>query len=909
MSDPVSRLNAALQGRYRVERELGEGGMATVYLAEDLRHERKVALKVLKPELAAVVGAERFLSEIKTTANLKHPHILPLFDSGEADSFLFYVMPYVEGPSLRERIQREKQLPVAEAVSIARKIAGALEHAHAHGVVHRDIKPPNVLFQGDEPVVTDFGIAIAVGAAGGTRLTETGLSVGTPYYMSPEQATGDQGVGPSSDIYSLACVLYEMLVGDPPYMGSTAQAVLGKIIQGTAVSATSVRSSVPPNVDAAIRKGLEKLPADRFTSARDFSAALADPAFRHGLEEAAGAGRSGGPRWQTAAIVAGALAIGGVGGALLSGGSAEVPEAGLARYTIEPGEDTPLTSNIGGRHDLAIDPSGRMIVYEGPSGGLSVRPIDQLTAAPLRGSEGAVQPFFSPDGQWVGFTQGSPRGDVVSRISILGGAPVRVAEVGATGIYGASWSAADQIYLGVLNRGLMRAPAGGGEPELLAAPSSEDGETQYLFPAFIEGRDAVLFMIMLGGNATGAQLAALDLRSGEIERLGLEGVSPRYVATGHLVYAALDGSIRAVPFDPQRLEVTGGPVPLVEGVAVSGSGAANFSVSQGGRLVYVPGATTVAIDAWQLVWVDREGDEEQLPLPPRAYREPRVSPDGRRLATSVEDDAGMDLWVYDVRSGAGLQLTENDAINWVPIWSPDGTRIYFSSTLDAPQPASFTGTEWYGNVYSVPSDGSGPPVRMMTTEENQAIQDISPDGRTLIYTDVVDNATRWEIMTVPADGSGEPAPLVTGPSRRGTGSIAPNGRWIAYRSDESGRFEIYVQPYPGSGARVPVSIEGGVAPLWSSDSRELYYRRGDNMIMAAEITGDVVPEVVGRTPLFSALPYRRVNGNRMYHIAPDGRFLMMRPPATDGSGEPEPPHITVVLNWFEELRGRVPTGR
>ena len=240
MSDAISRLNAALEGRYAIQRELGEGGMAKVYLADDLKHERKVALKVLKPELAAVVGAERFLAEIKTTANLQHPHVLPLFDSGEADSFLFYVMPFVQGETLHDRIDREKQLPVGEAVALASKVAGALQHAHEHGVVHRDIKPGNILIQGGEPVVADFGIALAVGAGGGSRLTETGLSVGTPYYMSPEQATGDQGVGPASDIYALACVLYEMLVGEAPYLGNTAQAVLGKIIAGDPVSATSI---------------------------------------------------------------------------------------------------------------------------------------------------------------------------------------------------------------------------------------------------------------------------------------------------------------------------------------------------------------------------------------------------------------------------------------------------------------------------------------------------------------------------------------------------------------------------------------------------------------------------------------------------------------------------------------------
>jgi serine/threonine-protein kinase len=302
MSDPVARLNAALEGRYTVERKLGEGGMATVYLARDLRHNRNVALKVLKPELAAVVGADRFLAEIETTANLQHPHILPLFDSGEADGFLFYVMPYVEGETLRDRVDREKQLPVDEAVRIATAVANALQHAHDRGVIHRDIKPANILMQDGEPLVADFGIALAVGAAGGSRLTETGLSVGTPYYMSPEQATGDQTVGPASDTYALACVLYEMLVGDPPYVGSTAQAVLGKIIQGEPVSATAIRRSITANVDAAIRKALEKLPADRFTGAQDFARALADPGFRHGETAATAAGS--GALWNPVSIAA-----------------------------------------------------------------------------------------------------------------------------------------------------------------------------------------------------------------------------------------------------------------------------------------------------------------------------------------------------------------------------------------------------------------------------------------------------------------------------------------------------------------------------------------------------------------------------------------------------------------------------
>ncbi len=282
MSDPVTRLNAALSGRYAIERELGEGGMATVYLADDLKHERKVALKVLKPELAAVVGAERFLAEIKTTANLTHPHILPLHDSGEADSFLFYVMPHIEGESLRERIDREKQLGVDDAVGITQKVANALDYAHENGVVHRDIKPGNILLSAQgEPLVADFGIALAVAQAGAGRITETGLSLGTPHYMSPEQATGDRDVDPRSDVYALGCVLYEMLAGQPPFLAATAQAVLVKILTADAPSITSERRTVPPHVGHALARALEKLPADRFTSAAEFAAALGDPSFTY----------------------------------------------------------------------------------------------------------------------------------------------------------------------------------------------------------------------------------------------------------------------------------------------------------------------------------------------------------------------------------------------------------------------------------------------------------------------------------------------------------------------------------------------------------------------------------------------------------------------------------------------------
>ena len=356
MSGVIDRLNAALEGRYRIERELGEGGMATVFLADDLRHDRKVALKVLKPELAAVVGAERFLAEIKTTANLQHPHILPLFDSGEADSFLFYVMPYVEGESLREKLEREQQLPVEDALAITEKVAAALQYAHEQGVVHRDIKPANILMSRGEPLVADFGIALALGSAG-ARLTETGLSMGTPYYMSPEQALGDQPVTESSDTYALACVLYELLAGSPPHTGPTAQAVLARIIAGHAPPVREQRPSVPPNVDAALRRALERVPADRFPSPGAFARATADPSFRYGEAEAEAAALAAGRRSRWLLGLAGALAL----GALVGWGLAT---ATRAEDGASAGASRPLQLTFSGQAARpAITPEGDAVAY------------------------------------------------------------------------------------------------------------------------------------------------------------------------------------------------------------------------------------------------------------------------------------------------------------------------------------------------------------------------------------------------------------------------------------------------------------------------------------------------------------------------------------------------------------------
>ena len=639
MSDPVTRLNAALESRYAIERELGEGGMATVYLAEDLKHNRKVALKVLKPELAAVVGAGRFLAEIKVTANLQHPHILPLFDSGEADSFLFYVMPYVEGESLRDRLDREKQLPVDEAVRIATAVANALDHAHRHKVIHRDIKPANILLQDGEPVVADFGIALAVGAAGSSRLTETGLSLGTPYYMSPEQATGDQPVGASTDTYALGSVLYEMLVGEPPYPGTTAQAVLGKIIVGKPVSATEQRPAIPANVDAALRKALEKLPADRFTSAQDFVRALGDEHFRYG-EAVAGVADEGGGPWNRVSIAMTALAAVStltLGWSLLRTDPPE-PPGPVTRVSVLMGEDQSFHP---GRGELDLSTDGSLMVSRGRGdegqAQLWLRRWDALEATPVRNTDGASYQAISPDGREVAFgASGSIR-----VVPLEGGVSRTLTD---SAFCCPSWSPeGDWVYYSNLSRGLSRVPASGGPSEVVTQLDTAAGDGLHVLADALPGGRVILYQAE-ASNQTNQRIQALDLESGEVKDL-TPGQAPRYSPTGYLLFMdANEGTLLAAPFDAKNLELTGAALPVAEGVLRDQYGSPFWDISTSGRLVYRTGTGT-ASDVTP-VWVERDGTFREVD-PGWEFRgndnlsSLALSPDGTRLV-HVDHGLGQD---------------------------------------------------------------------------------------------------------------------------------------------------------------------------------------------------------------------------------------------------------------------------
>ncbi len=876
MSDVLQRLGAALAEQYAIERELGAGGMATVYLARDLKHDRHVALKVLRPELAAVLGIERFLSEIRVTAHLQHPHILPLFDSGQAGGLIYYVMPHVEGESLRQRLERERQLPIEEAVSLAAGVASALDYAHRHSVIHRDIKPENILFQDGEAVVADFGIALALSAAGGSRLTETGLSLGTPQYMSPEQATGDRLIDARSDIYSLASVLYEMLAGEPPHTGPTVQSVIAKVVTDRPRPLRQLRESVPPYVETAVLKGLAKVPADRFQTAAQFVDALARPGWAGTLATtapdaaAAGPGRTG----RRAVRDVAPWAVVGLATGLALWVSVrprpDPPARPVARFTLVLPPGAPLSDFVG--PTVALSPDGSRIIYVSsvPTGSQLVsRRLDELESVPLVGPQNARNPFFSPDGRWVAYFSGSR----LYKLPLAGGPASLVADVPGLA-FGATWGETDTIVLRA-DRGLMAVAAAGGEPRLLLQADTSRGES-YLFPHYLPDGKVLLLQIRSQGMD---RLGALTLATGKLTRFEQPGSNPRYVSSGYVVVATRRGTLLAVPFDASRLEITGSAVPVADGVVVGPGGGARMGMSRDGAFAYVTGPLVQR----ELVLVDRAGKARALPAEPQAYIAPRLSPDGRRIAVEVAepDFVNSDVWLYDIAQHTRTRLTF-DQTGHRPIWTPDGRRIVYSR-----------GQFSQGDLYWIPADGTGPAQSLLVAPEDQWAGDVTPDGRTLLFRSGGAGPVR-SIHTLPLQGPRTPRVFLANQFDNHSPALSPDGHWVAYVSNESGRLEVYVRPFPGPGGRWQVSLAGGTEPVWAGNGRELFYRNGTRMMVAA-IALHPTFTVGARRVLFEG-NYLNDPVYRSYDVTRDGRsFVLVRSPKPLGD-------FIVVLNWFDQLR-------
>ena len=887
MNPPAERLSAALADRYRIERELGQGGMATVYLAQDIKHDRKVALKVLKPELAAVLGADRFVVEIKTTASLQHPHILPLFDSGTADGFLFYVMPFIEGETLRDKLNRETQLGVDEAVRIAREVADALDYAHSKGVIHRDIKPENILLANGRPMVADFGIALAVSAAAGGRMTETGLSLGTPHYMSPEQATADKEITGRSDIYSLASVLYEMLAGVPPHEGGSAQQTIMRIIADTPRPVSELRKSVPPNVTAAVAKALEKLPADRFDSAKVFSDALGNASFAlaGAVRDRSGAA----PRWQQRAIVPLAVVAVLAIAVAVWGWMRPAPARPVARYHLGLPDSAPLSGAIA---RIAAPGDGSWLVYR--SGGLQesinglwIRRRDNLTSTKLAGTQGAQSPFVSPDGKAIGYFANNS----LWTVPLTGGSPVKIAE-GTFAENGGSWGPEDVLYVdgpGPSPLQKVRATPGSVAEPFTQLDTSAN-ETDHVSPEVLPSGKGVIFVTRIGGYETW-EVAVADIKTGAHRRL-TRGVYARYAKSGHLLIVTASGILTAARFDEQAMQVLGTPVSLGDKVGLRGFfRTADLLITGDGTLVYAPDDSWPGGNSGELMWVARDG--RAVPVAPgwtTAALFPTLSPDDNQVALSIRDESGnLQLWVRDLERGTATKLTHRFAINWRPSWQADSRSLMYLSTRTRA-----------GEVLLRRLDGADDDSLVLTRQSEISEAMTTADGQWIVYRQGANAVS--DLYARRLTGDTTPVALATGEFLERNPEVSPDGRYLAYSSNETDRIEVYLRPFPDASAnKWLVSTTGGMNPLWSRDGRELFYRNGSGDLVAVEVTTGTPP--IGRQRvLFSTLPYIFPPTHRSYDVARDGRFLMVR--LVNNADAVSAP-IVVVENFFEELRRKV----
>jgi eukaryotic-like serine/threonine-protein kinase len=879
----LDQIQSAMADRYTVERELGSGGMAVVFLAHDIRHNRKVAIKVMHPELAALIGSERFLREIQTTAKLQHPHILPLFDSGRVGDTVFYVMPYLEGESLRTRLKREGQLPVADALRITTEVGAGLDYAHRHGVIHRDIKPDNVLFQDGRAVVADFGIALATSHEDtGTRMTQSGVSMGTPYYMSPEQATGHRDLDPRTDIYALGAVLYEMLSGKPPFTGRTPQTVFAKVMTEDPRPLVQDRKSVPPHVDAAVARALEKLPADRWQTATQFTDALSGIGMSNWMRaERAGAWSRSAIPWAIAAMLLLALAW-----------------MSLRHWRGAPPLARPMRFSVA--LDPDVQPSYTPIVRLSADGGqlfvtamvdrreeVLRRPMDRLEMHVIPGAgqgdqgTGNSRPFVSPDGQWVAYA----RQGKLWKVPVEGGPAI---ELAVADWAGGSWGKNGQIvYTRAYNTGLWMVSEGGGDERMLSAPDSTKDELGHWWPQILPDGDHVVFTAYRAPTER-ATIEVLSIKSGKRDLLLTGGVFGFYVPTGHLLYAVGE-TIRAVPFDLGRLTVTGTALPVVDGVAMNPTdGAAAFDVSETGTLAYLPVSSYVT--ETEVVLVDRRGNESRaLPASGR-YDNPRLSPDGNRISVDIRSANSLgDVWVFQIGSVGGTRITSAGGRDFGAEWTRDGRELIYSSE----QP--------FFDLFRRAADATRPAEPFLTGSYDRYTGSVSPDGQRFAFVLAVPGG--GELWTVPLQGEPDAARYFANGFNLAHPTLSPDGRWMAYDSDESGRIEVFVQSFPNPHLkRWKVSSAHGSEPMWTRGGRELVYRNGDS-VMAVSVDAENgrsgAPEVLFAGPYPDNPGWTRP---RSYDVTQDGeRFLLTKRP-----GNRPDPEIVVVLNWFEELRAKVP---
>ena len=883
-------------GPYEILSAIGAGGMGEVYRARDTRLDRIVAIKVLPTQLADRSDLrERFDREARVVASLNHPHICTLFDIGQQDGIDFLVMEYLEGETLAQRLLKGA-LPLEQVLQYAIEISDALDKAHRKGVTHRDLKPGNIMLTKTGTKLLDFGLAkLRQDAAPPTPLsqlptandplTAQGSIVGTLQYMAPEQLEAGE-VDARTDIFAFGAVVYEMATGKRAFEGKSQASVIGAIMHSDPPSMSSLQPMAPPALDRVVKKCLAKEPDQRWQTASDLCGELKWIAEGGSQVTSVPIAATRGIRtlgWQALILGLGALLLVAVIASLAAWNlktSPTAPAKLVSRFTITlpPGQQL---AGLDAGPALALSPDGSHLAYVAIQEGkrqIYLRRMDSLESKPIPGTEGGFSPFFSPDGAWLGFFAGGK----LKKVSMGGGAAVTVA-YGGVSPRGASWSSQGMIAFAPTNAGsLQQVAEAGGTPEPLTGRIAYDR-----WPDFLPGGQAILFA---GGTAGGFRIEVYLIGTGERRNLIQGGMHPHFAPSGHLVYAQ-GGNLMAVQFDIQRLTVVGSAVPVVEGVAqYPATAAAQYALSAAGSLVYVSGG--VQADQLQLVWVNRNGSEQPLAAPASAYVRPQLSPDGRRVVATILG-LGNQIWLYDLSNEALTRLTFDGTANNFPLWTPDGKRVVFNSNREGPL-----------NLFWQLADGSGGLERLVTGEFTQAASSFTPDGQLLAFVEV-NNTTGYDIWVLRlSDRKAQPFLRTT--FNEGAPRFSPDGRWLAYVSDESGRYEIYVQPYPGPGGKWEISTEGGTEPVWNPNGHELFYRNGDKM-MAVDIANQPSfsagkPRVLfeGR---YAPSPYLYTN----YDVSPDGqRFLMLKPV---DQVHVAPTQINVVLNWFEELKQKVPAGK
>jgi len=883
-------------GPYEIVAPAGAGGMGEVYRARDTRLGRTVALKILPEEIATDPAArQRLTREAQTISALAHPHICTLFDVGHQDGTDYLVMEYLEGETLAERLTRGP-LPVAEAVRLTIQVAEALAAAHHHGIVHRDVKPGNVMITKSGAKLLDFGIAQPpprVSDPRATSATTTELAgapsgrvglFGTLPYMAPEVLARHESDA-RSDIFALGAVLFEMLTGRRAFDADSTAGVIAAILGNERPSLAGERAEIPAALEHLVGTCLAKDPAERWQSARDIAFYLA-AASQSARTPPVPSVR----RWirpMVAGFTVGVLTVVAVGLAWWRA-TAHPSAQPVTHLSIPLPPESLLAPNDvpAAGSSVAVSPDGRAVAFVVTRGGqrmIELRSFESSESKTLAGTQGAMSPFFSPDGRWVAFFTES----ALRKVAIDDGTLVTICPTPPV-TRGAAWADDGTIYLAPsFTGGLRRVPATGGAPQDFTEVRFDADESNHLLPEVLPGGETVLFTVWNGGSFEDASVWSISSRTGERQRLLDSATAPRFVPPGYVAFAR-ESALYAVPFDPVRLAILGEAFPVVDGVWTDpATGSAHYAVGRDGTLVFATGRSSG--EQRRIVWVDRAGRVTPTPVAPSPYGNVRLSPDGLRAAVEMLND----IWVYHFETGTMSRATYS-GVNQFPVWTPDGRRLAISSSQRVLQPTLF----WLA------SEGGRPADRLGHDGGVQFPGSWAPDGLRLAYAELdMGSDTGWDIRILHLDRGSASSPLVATTFNDDTPMISPDGRALAYVSDETGRPQVYVRPLSETGIRIQVSAEGGVEPVWSRDGDELFFKSGGRMLaVPVETHGQLAvgPQAV----LFESdfVVTSVVPGAPSYDVAPDGRFLMV----VRTGEQPLPRQLEVVLNWGEEVRRRTP---